>query len=243
MVHAYTGNVRRAYLSLEEEVLMATVAHRTALDRDLRSVQDDMLRLGSLIDSAIDRALQALANRDFNLARQIISDDAQVNDLRFQIEEACFVTIATQQPAARDLRVLVAAMNIVSDLERMADHAAGIAEIVLRMGDEPLLKPLIDMPRMAAEARDMLRQALDAYVKQDAELARSVAVRDDVIDGLYKQIFRELLSFMLEDPRTTTRALYLLFAAHNLERIGDHITNIAERVIFMASGIMKELNV
>lgn len=222
---------------------MATVAHRTALDRDLRSVQDDMLRLGSLIDSAIDRALQALANRDFNLARQIIADDAQVNDLRFQIEEACFVAIATQQPAARDLRVLVAAMNIVSDLERMADHAAGIAEIVLRMGDEPLLKPLIDMPRMAAEARDMLRQALDAYVKQDAELARSVAVRDDVIDGLYKQIFRELLSFMLEDPRTTTRALYLLFAAHNLERIGDHITNIAERVIFMASGIMKELNV
>ncbi|HET7091226.1 MAG TPA: phosphate signaling complex protein PhoU [Anaerolineae bacterium] len=202
-----------------------------------------MLRLGSLIDSAIDRALQALANRDFNLARQIIADDAQVNDLRFQIEEACFVAIATQQPAARDLRVLVAAMNIVSDLERMADHAAGIAEIVLRMGDEPLLKPLIDMPRMAAEARDMLRQALDAYVKQDAELARSVAVRDDVIDGLYKQIFRELLSFMLEDPRTTTRALYLLFAAHNLERIGDHITNVAERVIFMASGIMKELNV
>ncbi|HKZ82544.1 MAG TPA: phosphate signaling complex protein PhoU [Anaerolineae bacterium] len=222
---------------------MATVTHRTALDRDLRAVQDDMLRLGSLIDSAIDRALQALANRDFNLARQIIADDAQVNDLRFQIEEACFVAIATQQPAARDLRVLVAAMNIVSDLERMADHAAGIAEIVLRMGDEPLLKPLIDMPRMAAEARDMLRHALDAYVRQDAELARSVAVRDDVIDGLYKQIFRELLSFMLEDPRTTTRALYLLFSAHNLERIGDHITNIAERVIFMASGIMKELNV
>jgi len=216
---------------------------RTALDRDLHAVQDDMLRLGSLIDSAIDRALQSLANRDFNLARQIIADDAQVNDLRFRIEEACFVAIATQQPAARDLRVLVAAMNIVSDLERMADHAAGIAEIVLRMGDEPLLKPLIDMPRMAAEAREMLRQALDAYVKQDAELARSVAGRDDVIDGLYKQIFRELLSFMIEDPRTTTRALYLLFSAHNLERIGDHITNIAERVIFMASGIMKELNV
>jgi len=221
---------------------MAT-QHRTALDRDLHAVQDDMLRLGSLIDSAIDRALQALAHRDFNLARQIIADDAQVNDLRFQIEEACFVAIATQQPAARDLRVLVAAMNIVSDLERMADHAAGIAEVVLRMGDEPLLKPLIDMPRMAAEAREMLRQALDAYVRQDAELARSVAVRDDVIDGLYKQIFRELLSFMIEDPRTTTRALYLLFSAHNLERIGDHITNIAERVIFMASGIMKELNV
>ena len=216
---------------------------RALLDHDLGVVQDDLLRLGSQIDTAIDRALQALANRDTNLARQIVADDAQVNALRFQIEEECFTLIATQQPAARDLRRIVAAMNMVSDLERMADHAAGIAEIVLRMGDEPLLKPLIDMPRMVEECREMLRQALDAYVRHDAELARSVALRDDVIDGLYKQIFRELLSFMIEDPRTTTRALYLLFAAHNLERIGDHITNIAERVIFMASGQMRELNV
>jgi phosphate transport system protein len=220
-----------------------TTSIRAILDRDLRVVQDDLLRLGSSIDAAVDRALQALANRDSGLARQIVADDAQVNALRFQIEEECFAAIATQQPAARDLRALVAAMNIVSDLERMADHAAGIAEIVIRMGDEPLLKPLIDMPRMATECRDMLRQALDAYVRRDADLARAVAARDDVVDGLYKQIFRELLSFMIEDPRTTTRALYLLFAAHNLERIGDHITNIAERVIFMTSGEMKELNV
>ena len=216
---------------------------RATLDRDLQAVQDDLLRLGSLIDAAVARSLQALADRNADLARQIVVDDARVNALRFQIEEECFALIATQQPAARDLRAAVAAMNIVSDLERMADHAAGIAEIVLRMGDEPLLKPLIDMPRMAEECREMLRQALDAYVKHDVELARAVAARDDVIDGLYKQIFRELLSYMLEDPRTTTRALYLLFAAHNLERIGDHITNIAERVIFMTSGEMKELNV
>lgn len=220
-----------------------TTQPRALLDHDLGVVQDDLLRLGGQIDTAIDRALQSLANRDTNLARQIVADDAQVNALRFQIEEECFTLIATQQPAARDLRRVVAAMNMVSDLERMADHAAGIAEIVLRMGDEPLLKPLIDMPRMASECRDMLRQSLDAYVKQDAELARAVAARDDVVDGLYKQIFRELLSFMIEDPRTTTRALYLLFAAHNLERIGDHITNIAERVIFMTSGQMRELNV
>jgi phosphate transport system protein len=216
---------------------------RITLDQDLIAVQDDLLRLGSMIDTAIDRALQALANRDTDLARQIIADDERVNALRFQIEEACFALIATQQPAARDLRTVIAAMNSVSDLERIADHSAGIAEIVLRMGDEPLLKPLIDMPRMAEECRAMLRQALDAYVKHDVELARSVAIRDDVIDGLYKQIFRELLSYMIEDPRTTTRALYLLFASHNLERIGDHITNIAERVIFMTSGEMKELNV
>jgi len=216
---------------------------RTMLDHDLQAVQDDLLRLGSLIDAAVARSLQALADRNADLARQIVVDDARVNALRFQIEEECFALIATQQPAARDLRAAVAAMNIVSDLERMADHAAGIAEIVLRMGDEPLLKPLIDMPRMAEECREMLRQALDAYVKHDVELARAVAARDDVIDSLYKQIFRELLSYMLEDPRTTTRALYLLFSAHNLERIGDHITNIAERVIFMTSGEMKELNV
>ena len=216
---------------------------RATLDRDLRRVQDDLLQLGGLIDTAISRALQALADRNADLARQIVADDERVNALRFQIEEECFTLIATQQPAARDLRAAVAAMNIVSDLERMADHAAGIAEIVLRMGDEPLLKPLIDMPRMAEECHAMLRQALDAYVKHDVELARAVAARDDVIDGLYNQIFRELLSFMLEDPRTTTRALYLLFSAHNFERIGDHITNIAERVIFMTSGEMKELNV
>ena len=216
---------------------------RIMLDHDLRLVQDNLLRMGGLIDIAIARALQALANRDADLARQIIADDAHVNDLRFRIEEECLALIATQQPAARDLRATVASMNIVSDLERMADHAAGIAEIVLRMGDEPLLKPLIDMPRMAGECRDMLRRALDAYVKHDVELAREVAARDDLIDGLYNQIFRELLSYMLEDPRTITRALYLLFSAHNLERIGDHITNIAERVIFMTSGEMKELNV
>lgn len=216
---------------------------RSVLERDLRTVQDDLLRLGSLIDAAVSRALKALADRNADLAHQIIADDEQVNALRFQIEEACFTLIATQQPAARDLRTVVAAMAIVGDLERMADHAAGIAEIVLRMGDEPLLKPLIDMPRMADECREMLRQALDAYVKHDVDMARQVAERDDVIDGLYKQIFRELLSYMIEDPRTTTRALYLLFASHNLERIGDHITNIAERVIFMASGEMKELNV
>ncbi len=220
-----------------------SVQPRAVLDRDLRTVQDDLLRLGNWIDTALANALKALATRDAGLARQIVADDAQANALRFQIEEKCFAAIATQQPAARDLRTIVAAMNIVADMERMADHAAGIAEIVLRMGDEPLLKPLIDLPRMADECRDMLRQALDAYVKHDAELARAVAARDDVIDGLYKQIFRELLSFMLEDPRTTTRALYLLFSAHNLERIGDHITNIAERVVFMTSGEMKELNV
>jgi phosphate transport system protein len=215
---------------------------RATLDRDLNAVQDDLLRMGGLLDAAIAKSLEALAKRDQDLARQIIADDAHVNALRFHIEEACLALIATQQPAARDLRAVLAAMIIVSELERMGDYAAGIAKTVLRMGDEPLLKPLIDMPRMADECRTMVRRALDAYVAHDADMARAVAAQDDVIDNLYNQIFRELLSFIVEDPHTTTRALYLLFAAHNLERIGDRAVNISERVIFMTSGELKELN-
>lgn len=215
---------------------------RSTLDRDMSAIQNDLLRMGSMLDTAISRALESLANRDAALARQIVSDDAQINALRFQIEEACLSLIATQQPAAGDLRKVIAAMSIVGDLERMADHAAGIAKITLQMGDAPLLKPLIDLPRMAEECRAMLRQSLDAYLARDTQLARAVAARDDVIDDLYKQIFRELLSFIVKDPHTTTRALWLLFAAHNLERIGDRAVNIAERVIFIASGELKELS-
>jgi phosphate transport system protein len=215
---------------------------RTHLDRDLRGLQDELLRMGSMLNLAISRAVQALAKRDVGLARQIITDDAEINALRFQIEEKCVKLIATQQPAAGDLRAIVAAMNIVSDLERMADHAAGIAKVVIKMGDEPLLKPLVDIPRMAEECRNMISKSLDAYVARDTETARTLAVRDDIVDELYQQVFRELLTFMLEDPKTTTRALYLLFAAHNLERIGDRAVNIAERVIFLTSGEMKELS-
>ena len=215
---------------------------RSHFDRELRDIQDDLLRLGSMLNTTISRALQSLASRDIALARQIVADDAEINALRFHIEEQCVHVIATQQPAASDLRAIVAAMNIVGDLERMADHAAGIAKVVIKMGDEPLLKPLIDIPRMADECRDMTTRALDAYVARDTEMARAVAARDDIIDELYQQIFRELLSYMLEDPHTVSRALYLLFAAHNLERIGDRAVNIAERVIFLTSGEMKELN-
>jgi len=219
-----------------------TTVSRTPLDRDLRDIQDELLRMGSMLNTAISRAVQALANRDVALARQLIADDAEINALRFQIEEKCVSVIATQQPAAGDLRAVVAAMNIVSDLERMADHAAGIAKVVVMMGDEPLLKPLVDIPRMAEECRSMITKSLDTYVARDAEIARTLAVRDDIVDELYQQVFRELLTFMLEDPKTTTRALYLLFVAHNLERIGDRAVNIAERVIFLTSGEMKELN-
>ena len=219
-----------------------TIATRRVLDRELQQIQDDLLRMGSLIDAAIARAMQALSVRDPRLAREIVSEDAKVNALRFQIEEACLTIFATQQPTATDLRLVVATIILASELERMGDYAAGMARTVLRMGDEPLLKPLVDMPRMAEIDHEMLRDALDAYVARDAAAARAVAARDDELDNLYNQIFREILTYILEDPSCTTRALYLLFSAHNLERIGDRVVNIAERVIFMYSGEMRELN-
>ena len=217
-----------------------TTLPRPTLDQELNTLQENLLRMGGLLDSALCRALQALTTRDQALARQVIADDTQVNALRYEIEETCYATLATQQPAARDLRAVMAAFSLVTDLERMADHAAGIATIVIRMGDEPLLKPLIDIPRMVEACRSMLQRALEAYTTRDLALAREVAQMDDVIDGLYQQIFRELLSFMLEDAHTISRALYLLFVAHNLERIGDRAVNIAERVVFIASGELKE---
>jgi phosphate transport system protein len=218
------------------------VATRQTLDRDLQRIQDDLLRMGSLIDTAITRSIRCLAVRDSRLAREVVADDGQINGLRFRIEEACMTTIATQQPTAVDLRMVIATVILASELERMGDYAAGVAKTVLRMGDEELLKPLIDLPRMAEIDRAMLQDALDAYVARDADKARAVAARDDAVDNLYNQIFREILSYILEDPTCTTRALYLLFSAHNLERIGDRVVNIAERVIFMSSGEMRELN-
>ncbi|MEK7310339.1 MAG: phosphate signaling complex protein PhoU [Chloroflexota bacterium] len=219
---------------------------RSTLDREFSAIRDNILRMGSLVDTAIDRSIRALRTQDAALSRQIIADDQGINDLRFTIEEECLALIATQQPVASDLRAVIAAMNIVNDMERMGDHATGIAKTVIRMDGEPLLKPLlkplVDIPRMADLAREMLKKSLDALLARDAEAARRVAQQDDEIDRLYNQIFRELLSFMIEDPATTTRGTYLLWAAHNLERIGDRATNIAERVIFMTTGTMKELN-
>ena len=215
---------------------------RATFDQELQDLRDNVLRLGSMVDAAISRSIQALRERDQELAQQIIADDETINELRFKIEEDCISLIARQQPAARDLRLIVAAMNIVLDLERMGDHAAGIATIVLRMGDEPLLKPLIDLPRMAQISQDMLRQSLDALISDNPDEARAITQIDDEVDMLYNQIFRELVSYMIEDPRTVTRAMYLLFCAHNVERVADRVTNICERVIFVSTGRMEEIS-
>ena len=215
---------------------------RSVLDREMHSVQDDLLRLAGMVEKAVEGAVRAMVGLDEVLARQIAADDANVNTLRFKIEEDCLALIATQQPAAGDLRAIVAAMNIVSDLERMGDHAAGIARTVFNIAGPWSLEPLTGFPRMAELTRDMLRRAMRAYVDRDAAKAHKVAGDDDRIDDLYLQVFGELVSVMIEDPAKTSQSLKLLFAAHNLERIGDRITNIAERVVFMASGEMQELN-
>jgi phosphate transport system protein len=219
-----------------------TMTTRSAFDQELQELRDNVLRMGSMVDTAVGRSIQALKERDQSLAQQIITKDEDINELRFKVEGDCVRLIARQQPTARDLRFIVAAMTIVLDLERMGDHAAGIATIVLRMGGEPLLKPLIDLPRMAQIAREMLRASLDAFMSETGEQeAMAIPDRDEEVDQLYNQIFRELITFMIEDPRTVTRAMYLVFCAHNIERIADRVTNICERVAFVATGHMQEI--
>jgi len=220
---------------------MSTLRTRGTLERELEHTRSDILRMGSLVESAVERSVQALKDRDADLAQQVVNDDEAINQLRYTIEEECLELIATQQPAASDLRMVIAAMHIAVELERMADHAEGNAEITKRIWQEPPLKPLIDLPRMARIAREMIHAALDAFVARDAEAALQVAKRDDEIDDLYQQVFRELLTYMLEDPRNITRATHLLWAAHNLERIGDRVTNVCERIIFMTTGKLEEL--
>ena len=214
---------------------------RTEFHKELREIQQDVIFLGSMVEKAIARSITALKERDLNLAEQVINDDVKVNQKRFEIEERCIQLIATQQPMASDLRTIISALNIVSEVERIGDHAEGIAKIVLMIGDEPPLKPLIDIPRMTEKTVDMLHRSLDTFVKGDADTARKIVTEDDEVDNLYNQVFRELLTFMAEDPKTITRATRLIWVAHNLERSADRVTNICERVVYMVTGKMEEI--
>ena len=216
---------------------------RTSFERHLHELQDEVLVLGSMVEKAIYRSMEALKNRDLELAKQVIADDSEIDRKRFEIEEKCIELIVTQQPVASDLRIIVAVLNIIIDLERMGDHAEGVGKITLMIGKEPPLKPLIDLPRMAQKTGDMLRRSLDAFINRDAETARQISKEDDEIDALYDQVFRELLTFMAEDPRTITRATRLMWVGHNLERSADRVTNICERVVFVVTGKMEEIGV
>jgi phosphate transport system protein len=215
---------------------------RTSFHRELERVQDEVLVLGSMVEKATLRAVDALRDRDLAAAHVIESEDVLINRKRFEIEEAALLLIATQQPMASDLRRLAAIVHIVTDLERMGDYAAGIAHICIEIADEPLIKPLIDIPRMAELAASMLRRSLDAFLTRDVAAAEAIAREDDEVDALYQQVYRELLMLMLTNPRTIDQATHLLWVAHNLERVADRVQNICERVVFVATGRMQEFS-
>jgi phosphate transport system protein len=216
---------------------------RTIFERQLTEVQEDMLVMAGMVETAIERGIEALKTRNVNLAHQIIEDDLKINRKRYETEDKCLELIATQQPLASDLRTIASVLHITVDLERMGDHAEGIAKIALMLADEPPLKPYIDIPRMAQVGIDMLMGSLEAFKGRDADRARAICNQDDEVDALYEQVYRELLTFMINDPRTIQRATYLIWVAHNLERIADRVTNICERVVYLVEGRIEELNV
>jgi phosphate transport system protein len=215
---------------------------RRMFEEQIHELLEDLLAMGQMVADSIDQSIQALARQDADLAQQIIDFDDEINASQHDIDEKCLVLIATQQPMAGDLRTILAVSNIASELERIGDYAEGIAKLAINLSAKPLLKPLIDIPRMADEGRRMLMGSLEAFARQDIEKAREIGNSDDLVDALYDQVYRELLVFMMEDPHTITEATYLLWVAHNLERIADRTTNIAERVIFIDSGEIVDLN-
>tara|TARA_Y100000758_G_scaffold282981_1_gene231491 strand:- start:30 stop:695 length:666 start_codon:yes stop_codon:yes gene_type:complete len=215
---------------------------RIDLDRQLGQLQQEVISLAEIVDKATMRSVEALKQRDLTESQQLVQEDDYIDQKRYEIEDRCVDLIATQQPMAGDLRAIIALLHITVELERIGDYAEGIAKISLLMGDEPPLNPLIDIPRMAEKATTMLRNSMDSLVSRDTIKANQVLKDDDEVDLLYDQVYRELLVFMLQNPQTIQRATYLLWAAHDLERIADRATNIAERVIFLVTGKMVESN-
>jgi phosphate transport system protein len=216
---------------------------REAFDKKLRELQDDVLIMGSMVEKAIQRSVDALRTRDIALSNAVVSDDIAINAKRYEIEEKCIHTIALQQPMAADLRVLVAVLFIATELERMADHAEGIGRINLMLGEEPLPRALGDTVEMAARSGDMLRRALTAFVERDAEAARLICDEDDAVDALYDRSYHAFIQEIVATPADVERITYMIWTSHNLERIADRVTNICERVIFMVTGQLEEINV
>ncbi len=215
---------------------------RQVFKEQIDELLEDLLLVGQMVAHALDLSIQALVRQDVKLAQQVIDGDDQVNSAQHDIDEKCLVLIATQQPMAGDLRTLLAVTNIAAELERIGDYTEGIAKLAIRLAGQPFIKPLIDIPHMAEEGRRMLLDILQAFADRDAETARRVAAADTVVDNLYSQVFDDLLAIMVRDPRTIQQATYLLWVAHNLERIADRTTNIAERIIFVVSGEIVTLN-
>ncbi len=210
--------------------------------REIEQLLDQVLMLGSMVEDALLVSVALLKKRDLEGSQRLIERDVVINAKRFEIEDQALTLIALHQPVARDLRVLGAVLEVVTELERIGDYAKGISRINLLIGETPLLKPLIDVPLMCEKAMAMLREGLDAFVNGDADAARSLPDRDDEVDALYQQVYRELISYIIEDPSCIEQANYLLWAAHNLERAADRVSNICERTIFMVTGKMAELS-
>ncbi|MDR7867408.1 MAG: phosphate signaling complex protein PhoU [Sporomusaceae bacterium] len=209
---------------------------RQTYEKELETLRQEILRMGELVGQSIEDAVQSLARQDEQLAKKVIAGDDVIDQLEMDIEDKCMVLIARQQPMARDLRIIGTGLKITTDLERMGDHAFDIAKVTVRLANQPLIKPLVDIPRMARMAQKMLADSLEAYMKMDIALAEKVCLADNEVDDLYQQVFRELLTYMMEDPRTIGQATQLIFVGRYLERIADHATNIAEWVIYLVTG-------
>lgn len=216
---------------------------RESFQIHIKELEQKLINMGEMVIIAINCSIEALKSHNISDAEKIISGDLLINKKRWDIEEKCINLIATQQPVASDLRDIIAILNIITDLERMGDHAEGIAKIVIMYGNEPLVKPLIDIPRMGEKTVEMLKMSLNAFINRDDKMAIAICEMDDDVDMLYEQVYHELLTYMIEDPKTITRSTYLLWVAHNLERIADRTTNICERIVFLVKGKMEKINV
>lgn len=217
---------------------------REALDRRIRHLLDEFMVLESMVEQETTDAVDALKRQDMDAARKTYRFDQKVNAKRFEIENECMITIATQQPImAGDLRLLASILEVVGELERMGDYAKGIAKICLMMGDQPLIKPLIDIPKMAELCVSMLHRAAGAFINRDVVTARAIPSEDDLVDDLYNQVSRDLNEIVFADPSKVERANYLMWAAHNLERMADRVTNICERAIYVTTGELKEIDI
>ena len=214
---------------------------RKSFEQEIQQLKDDILILGSMVEQSLLESVEALKKRDLDSARKIVRRDNEINQKRFDIENQVMIAIATQQPMAHDLRLLASILEVASEIERMGDYAKGIAVINLRMGNEPLLKPLVDVPRMAQLCADSLHRALTAFINEDVDSAREIPKEDDRVDELYTQVYRELITYIIQDPRNIERANWLLWVAHNLERFSDRVANICERTIFIATGELGEI--
>ncbi len=215
---------------------------RKTFENEIQQLKDDVLLLGSMVEQAILTSVEALKKRDVESSRRVHAMDSQINARRYAIEEQVMVAIATQQPMAHDLRLLASILEVAGELERMGDYAKGIATVNIRMGEQPLLKPLVDIPRMAQKAADMLHRSLTAFVNEDAEAAKLIPPEDDEVDQLYTQVYHELMMFVIQDAKVIERANWLLWVAHNLERVADRVTNICERTIFIVTGELREID-